>query len=1146
MLAAEYVNNDLIEVRVTDSLLLPLYEGEIQCANPLDPLFGRGPIYSSDPAVGLGASGYTPSIGQLYESGVRRAIRMSYDLLTAQPPFLYGFDLGVYTIVLRFVNPDTLRDHYRRIPWAKVQSLEDFEEYIGALRNQFEEVSPKPRDPKYLGAWLDYRREESDIIAAELDTSFFWIHVPTIPRRHVARAHDAHKYMIYETISHPDSTHRMLCIPQSLVDCGFFDIARTNYNMNDIDELKELIKERNLPISIIYNIPHVGADCEIERPDREMEAELAEELEMHRSGIAASFKVKGDRHPKNFYPLQDRHVRTNYMYKSTNEQHILCYDEHQGHVERIEGDVPRLRDNIFMDEYVILRAFTDNSHVVVRSYKDIQRPKIEPRTEEDIQFVFFDVECVTEPEEDCSSLPYSCSYMIAKMSKLQLLDSIEKNYNPEEASAFITSEVHHIAGFHCLSSMITRLTAHTNLEENSNCRYILVGFNNSQYDNFMLLSAMQSAIPNGEYDYVNYVEYHGANRIGNIFFNEGRCTVFDLRRHFTIGTLGEICKDFGVAHFAKRKELISHIDVQHIYNVHGRAGFFEHLHEVIPAATLQEYNNYDILSLSIIFYRYQFFLNEFECIRNVHQINPNLKKAYDQVSAASYMYRMSESYAEHHKINLPTVTYDQYAWIRSGTVAGRIETFGKKQMRYDEELMAFDVTSMYPYVMFVKSDCVFPAGDIIDGVMTQELADMIRVNYESMQVVAMGYYTVCIDQSVLVGAGKPIIRCCKTEDGNNWNTDDPSVVCQNNIVMSSVEITHLMRYGCGVVFPIGERVITFTEVIENHELFGWLTEFMVRKNEEDRLKEEDIRLKRDPPLHNACVRALCKNLLNCLSGKYMQKAYTEINVQIAKREFYSHMERTKDMVPGSSSLIGFVSESQIIMHYTKRPESIRAIKPIFVGSLIYVYSRLYMYDMLLYRLGYENCLYHDTDSVKFKKSVYDTIRHEFESALIPHLPQMELVDPRYVDHPLSRPGSKIFGAFVNELKEGNTVTFINDKKEWASFTENEMGRIVWSTFSMKGIQGGALVIDHLIDVGRFADKDARIIGPENQRRALEYDIVNNRAKRFDNPYNTMQVFEQLHGGDPVYLMNSQFIRDVRNTRINVKYILKKIEPGNNK
>jgi hypothetical protein len=1064
--------------------------------------------------------GHRVNWNQMYDSIMLAA--QEVHTLSATPRYNpgYGGVMNEYRVTVRF----WAREHdwaeyewyYRTIYFAAInRGYDDFKRKIIWLIATiwFSSESILPEDSIDIE---DYQSQDLETDSGiKLDTARFWIHYHPIPNPRPVQAPAGRDYIIYETEAQTNSKTKR-CIQQSLEQCGVDD--PTTAGLKSINDLLVYIKDHDLPISIIFNIPNI---------DREAEEHYSRQR-------PKKFLLPGRKYALNFYPLLQQYATKNYLHRDERERHILVYDVTRAHVEKIAGVEPRIRPDVYIGTYEIIRSVAGRKKpLIVRHWASLRAPTV-PRKPEDLtRFIFFDFEAVTDELAEFFSRAFSCSYADFGFGELEKLDRLETNFDKEAAADFVKEHVNHVSGWDCIEYFLARVREKT--VDHPDNRYILVGFNNANYDNFLLLDALQRLQQDEEFRNVSYVEYHGSNKIGNIFFFNSHCTTWDLRRHLAPGNLHSLCKNFSVRNFGKRPDLISHSTVQHIFNV-SPGDFFAELHKVMPQEKLEEYNNYDVLSLAVLFYRYTHFMEEFECVKKAREIKPTLKPIYDQVSLPSYMFKLCSIFAEHNKLDLPAVTKNQYDFIRSASRAGRIDKFGKPQARYDEELKSLDACSMYPYIMFVSNAVFFPAGQILDGAMSSWHAIQLKSEFEtSGQFSLLGFYTVDIDQQNLVDANKPLITCRKKETGNNYEYEDEAI-SQKGVPLSSIDIEQLLKYGCKVNFVVGSRMIEFSSRVRNYDLFGWMTDFMKAKNEQDALGEGH-------PDFNPSIRAICKSSLNSLSGKYMQKAYEEVCVQVHRDNYYSHLAQSKDMIPHTNTIVGYANDHMVIMSYQKKPECMMSIKPIFVGSFIYAHSRRFMYDNLLFPMGQEECLYHDTDSLKFRTTQFNRVLPRLSTTLIPHHVELEEIEPRYKDHPLFKEGSKIFGAFEDEMKPGNNRTYVNDKKEYASF-RIQCGKITWSKFSMKGVPPRGLLLDvDNPDVKAFIKQHCGKVVVTDQKAALAFDIENGERLKFEDPVNTLRVFNRLWRGQPVHFMSHCFVRDMAQTGIKVTYIVKRIDPG---
>lgn len=1040
------------------------------------------------------------------------------------PP--YGTVFNQYNVTLRYWSNDG-EPYFKTFNWTELETFREFKERVDHFMDEYtyDKVHPDVEiaNPLFEG-YVDMSWIEISYSAL----------LPEGNRNVPQLNSENHKYMVYESKAQDG---RNTCVYQSLLDC---DIERRviseMFHCTDLFELKRFIVANGLKINIVYNIPEFD-DV------------------LHYRNDFVRIRLKGRNNVQRFHKLQTKDVKYIYFLKTEGAtESLICNIEHC-HIEKSIHLKPEVCNNVYASAYEIIKR-NGNENLVIRDYAKIIRPPIPDVIEEkDTRFVFFDFECLVDYTEYCRSKPYSVSFSILKWDDLKELDSLECNYVEELKDRFIVDKVRSHTSYNCAYEFLGRLKEAIMDTSNPLIRFILVGFNNAKYDNFMLLYHLNSFCSTTRSSHaVNYPEYNGINTIGNIYFFDNRCEVFDLRRHLSTGSLSKLCENFNIVHFAKKGDLISHKEVQCIYNRNEPSQFYEKLHDKINIQTLIEYNNYDVLSLALLFYRYVKFMGEFECVKTATEdktVKNPMKPIYYYCSMPSYMYKLETFFAEKADIDLGKITYPQYCMIRQALVAGRIDVFGKRQKKYEGELMALDVKSMYPYVMFIYP-CYFPVGSPREFKMTIKYAQELVDEFDKTKTFEkIGWYNVDIDQSNLVHKDLPLIRCYKSDAGNDWDYSEESII-QKGIILSSIDILTLLEFESKVVFNIGKDALVFDKKVRNYEIFGFLKEFMIAKNEQDKKKHNK------DPTFNSSIRSLGKDCPNALSGKNAQKVFdTGIDVVTTER-YYSRLTRTTKMAPGSETVIGMFGKDKVIMHYKLLNEKKENIKPLHIGSLIYAYSRYYVYKHLLSKLGMSKCIYHDTDSVKFSVTDFQVVEEYLKSVIIPHNECMEVVDPSLKDTVLfdKEKPAQVFGCFEDELVEGNNLTFINDKKEWACFKIDPItDDILWSVYKLKGVSPRSILIDNVNGeeerkfIARkliFGGHGVNTLGDMrvyNEGEALKYDMQYTDEKSFSKPKVARIVFNNLIEGNCVYLMNAQFKRTIKTTDIIVKYMVKKISPA---
>lgn len=1038
-----------------------------------------------------------------------------------------GDNPNAYSVIVRFYSDGGQGPNYYQITfqWAAISTYDNFQAAI------YEMIHIDEQDYEGNLQW-----EEGEAI--ELDTSWFGLYYfvqnEDLDADEHVNDHTLAQYMMFDTVPYrqEEIDENMSCIHKSMVDCGYND-ARL-HNLTSVAMLAGYIDSNNLPIEIIYNNP--------EHDHGHLN---------NRRHIIKAFVDKNKNRKRKMWQFNTQDItKHRYYYTCEGAIHTLIYDPTRKHIAKATTTPPTICANIYADAHQFIKYFSEKEVITILGWSMIKKPPLAPADENDTVFCFFDLEAVTNYFKDCMSQAYSVSYLICKWSDLVELDDLERNPDEEKIKDFKLKYVVNLQDFNCIAQFLARVQIHMRTRSSSACRYKFVGFNSSNYDLFMVLEELQRVVQHEESHIVNYVEYHGANKIGDILFYDRRCSTFDIARHL-VGSLASLCKSFNIKTFAKRPDLISFSQVQKAWAESRRTrskaddvAFWAKMQEMVDLQRLKEYNDYDVLALALIFYRYGKSVRDLECVQEC-VAEGGFKPFYDFCSLPLMIYKLHVYQMKRIGLKLPPVPdIDTFEWIRKGCIGGRCQVFGKYNRKYVGEMISWDITSLYPYAMFVAPED-YPAGELVKGLITQEtidrlFADVASENFHRTKKLSkLGYYTVSIDQTRLVEQRRPLIVCNRSAMGNDWEYVD-STVKQENIVLSSLMISLLIEFGCEVSLSLGYEYIEFSSRVHNHILFGWLAELMRLKNSIDELPEDD-------PNYNPALRAAIKMMLNALAGKFLQQPREQVFVQMKKDEFDSKMRECKEMVKGTCVIVGHVNTEMLVVKYMRKREYIHNLMEAYVGGWVYDISRSYMFRNFLCPIGQDLLCYHDTDSVLVRKASIPAAFYEYlHNTIIPHNKFIETVDERYKTHPFLKEGSKIFGGLANELKTGNSLCFVNDKKEYAVFKFDENNKIIWHKFSFKGISKRAVLIDNINGererefILRGRDGGAMV---SRQYEALQYEMEYESTLKLDKGENVKIIFERLLEGREVFALQCAFKRSVATSTVRVVYLVKKMEPG---
>jgi hypothetical protein len=1140
---------------------------------------------------------------ELFYMLIRQAVertRVASDLVN--PP--YGQLINYYQIVIRFYAPDGLAMFYRTLWWSRISGQQIHEdewdndpippEHHGVSRDpeirargfvrfqlkieqmlseyncsppdtnnnkdgrltarqrrrrMLDNPQPAPQYPAWPPAPPSERCELFQARAV-LDTSHIVVHYTDVMPGDLVEDPADSAFIIYDTISHPNS--ELNCIYEAMRDCGY-DFPELR-NCFDVYALIDVVEERDVPITIIYNIPLFDETC----------------AGLHKGGGGAKrVKLPGRASAVTFHPLRDEHCRVNVCYAHGNDAEfppILCLDVDRGHIEMIRGDTPHLRDRVFMADVEIIRYLDDGTRLIVRDWDRHVRPKKRSRTPEeeaDTEFIFFSFKTVAAVRDDSFFVPYSCSWMFAPLRDMDVFDELEDDdggdsEDPEAAAlAFTRTYTHHHKGFdapmHFIESIRGRIAAAA-----PHVRFIVVSYDSAKFDAFPLLHALHHAYPVTEKPYVDYVEYHG-ERLGDIHFFGGRCTLWDPARHLPNSlTLAQQCESFGIDLLAPSSLGVSDIDVIRAFYQFGEQGFFASLQQQqqqqqssnLTDERLRDSNNSSVIATAALTARYLKFMDTFECITAAQQGDGRIGLVYDNVTLPAFLVKIAAYYAKWHGgVPFPKFTFDQSEFFRLSAIAGRIDTFGKPRARYDTTVHARDFASLYPYVMVASPDR-FPCGEMTDcASMTDHKRDSLQYDLQHYRGgphdFPYGFYTVDIDQTALVDNDIPLVVCHKSANGggNDWD-DGPLSTVQTNVVLCSIDIVEAFRVGAIITFKAGTRFIEFSTSTQNFDAFSWLADLMVAKNEQSTWREEGS------PQFSKGLYALVKHMLVSVAGKLLQKPMEEVCMQVRKDRFASRLTRTKGMIPGSDIIIGHANRKCVIVQYLKDPLSIDVRRPTHWGVWVYALARAHVHRTLLAPLGTRRCIYMDTDSVKMTAADAVSIDASL-SAIVPHNNEIVKYDRRYATHPIFSPNSTVFGSLRDENPPNNTLTIVNAKKETACFTiDPETREILHFQYSLKGVSASSIRINNIKSTAakEFISIVSDSPGGEirrvvaDQGKALLFTCAN-RNNRLDQAEVCLGVFESLQRGEVVHFLNSNVTHSLAETATRMVYILRTVFPG---
>jgi len=784
--------------------------------------------------------------------------------------------------------------------------------------------------------------------------------------------------------------------------------------------------------------------------------------------------------------------------------HTIIYDEIKSHFDVMIGEYPTLKEGVKISA----------SSEVMLGEKVLFTPKqvnINAFSKVDCKFayIFFDYETIIDFKQSCCMQPYSLSILV--LSEQELADLTRADIKNDKA------EVEEIRRKHCITFLGYDCTVQFIqwfIKNSIDITYCFIGFNNSNFDNFLLLEGLLDFN-----QYENKTEYS----VNNVFYNgsqllnfkiDGKHSLFDIRKHL-IGSLDSNCTSFKINCCAKLS--FDHAKAQLLHKEDKLMAFITGNDE------LKRYNEFDVLATAVLFQKYR------EALINIPATRKYGIDLKSSITIGSLVYKVFKD----HQVNLKDaggeenaplfgkLSYKQYKDLQKCKIAGRVELFNGIQ-KIDERMASTDVCSLYPFVMAVLN-VYYPAGKVID-VKKYQGPDEI------------GFYYCDIDQSNLRAMNLPKIYARKTDIENDWAHEE----VLEDYLISSVMIELLLKYGCKVTIKNG---FVFERQIKSCEMFKFILDMMKAKNDQDDMKSA----KNDN--YNPALRETLKLLMNSLSGKVIEGLHTEKTTDVSNMYDFEKIQK-------KATSVNFINAigSKLFVTYELDEEKLceSQQRPIFLGVLIYDYSKRYMYENSYSKIGLDKLVYTDTDASKFRYSAFaDWNKWVVDNNVqVPHWEEVELVDPRYKNHLIYQPNSKVFGSYEDELEEMKGFKYrfyCVEKKSWSYEVFNEDSTYVkekgkdLEKFKFKGINGKAIMInldEPFVKQQIIKKQDGSTLVKYRFREDTEEDVYEycegNKQLAIENG-NVGRFFDQLFETGEAYVISNSFRKIVKNSAHFVEY-----------
>lgn len=646
--------------------------------------------------------------------------------------------------------------------------------------------------------------------------------------------------------------------------------------------------------------------------------------------------VKGYLNDKNIKTEKLRTVRNKLNEKYNIEKGVFMTTE----------DIPKVEEyysvtiNVFSDDKVndfiykskkktkhnINILLVDEHYVIIKSVQ-----KTKKRIVKKFKYLFYDIETVYDNKDDNFLHPYSISFF---------------EIDPETRKDFIfTEKDYENAKCYTLLDTDKPVEEFIKYVKRSRDNYIIIGFNNSRFDNFFLVD---EANRKGILDSVMYVN----NSLLKMEIKGSK--VIDLCR-FLNQSLKKCCDNYKTN--PKKIDGFSHDEVQKAYeldktNNNSLKKWIEDNNE-----KLIKYNKYDVLSLCSLYYKVA------KCSKDVLK-----KDLHEFVTISQACYSRLKDIWKSNKFDVkPPKNINDDGFCRRAMFGGRTQCYYYGM--YKGIFKMIDVKSLYPFVMMCENS-LFPIGQY------KETKEYINGK--------LGIYN-CVIKSQNIEWDEHMKKYFKTEEGRKYYKEyAPCIIPKRSLkkgdsldwfyrgeqecVLNSVDIEQLKKYNCEIVVEDG----IYWDNSTNQLFKDYLFPLMNLKNKHDKYKDEGNKK------YNPSERSFSKLCSNGVSGKVGQNNFDDVfhfvkSPRELKKFFNKVNLDTLDFRCGSNSSF-FTAK-------LKNEEDIYINpKPSFLAGFIYSYARKYMYDTILYKYC---TLYQDTDSallpigeykrfVKENENIYNT------------------------------------------------------------------------------------------------------------------------------------------------------------------------------
>jgi hypothetical protein len=324
-----------------------------------------------------------------------------------------------------------------------------------------------------------------------------------------------------------------------------------------------------------------------------------------------------------------------YLHKVNQAEFTLIYDEVNKHTDIIKGnDFCKATPELCNDVFLTLSGKVIKGEKILFTPTQINKNNLantEIKDDTILKYVFFDYETVINWDKSSCMEEYSLSILVLDDNELEQLCIADENSNIEKVNSIRKNNCITFLGYDCSEHFIKWICKNEN-----NTQFIFIGFNNSNFDNFLLLGSLLRNQNKGYDDYCISDIFYNGNVLLNFQMN-GRHTTFDIRKHL-VGSLKYNCKSFKINCCSKKE-----FDHDFAQQLHDDGKLIDWIN---GNEELKEYNEFDVLATACLYAKYR------KALANVKATKPYALRLYETKTIGSLIYKVFDTHAKKEKYEL--------------------------------------------------------------------------------------------------------------------------------------------------------------------------------------------------------------------------------------------------------------------------------------------------------------------------------------------------------------------------------------------------------------------------------------------------------------------------------------------------------------